>query len=336
MKCLALGLLALNFTILNAMQELETMFGMDKKYLGSLIDTHFKVLPNSCYYLGDLKKVCLNCENFSLDKFVNNLSACKHHIFSWRVALRSQWDNQYEQCMDQLLKVILPQMKTFYCDPLLTEKKKENCKWILKKLFYTLIASNQWPSITSLFDMKIQSYFFLQILMNKMEQLKRKDPAQYNQALTISCRFLNSLQEWPQYENESQLKQKYTEEKWNKKKKDLDEEKSCFTRSIDCWYPELMGLLLVRDFPVLAKMFKENNFHNKMREKYSTLVENTFTFNQATKCLHIAEALDASAILSSMPKPGQHYHTIIPTEILSELNKFYIHAVAFDGSEMYQ
>ena len=109
-----------------------------------------------------------------------------------------------------------------------------------------------------------------------------------------------------------------------------------FTKSIYYWFPELMGLLLIRDLPARAKQFKENDLHNAMREEYKKLsYHDCVSSMPATRCLQIAKALDASEILSSMPKTGQHYHTIIPTEILSELKKFYIHAVAFDGSPVY-
>ena len=341
MKRLHLGLLALHFALLNAMQEPEMIFGMDKKDLAFLIDTHFKVLHNSDIYLGKIKEICLDGVYYSLLDFVWNLSVVKNVMpnVAFNLAgevLESEWYNQYDQCVKQLLEVILPKMKTIYCDSRLNKKKKNNCNYVLRPLLYTLLNLNQLSSLTYLIDMKIKCSLFLPKLMDKMEEWKKRDFTQHNQMLTISCQLLNSLKMWPEYESESQLKQKYTDEKWEKKKKYLDEEKSCFTRSIYCWLPELMGLLLIRDLPARAKMFKEHDLYNLMRAKYKKLSKHDYvTFNQATRCLQIAEALDINAILSSMPKRGQHYHTKLPKEIMSELNKFYINAVAFNGSAVY-
>ena len=215
MKRLHVGLIVLNFALLNAMEQPEIMFGMDKQYLGSLIDTHFKVLPNSCYYLGDLKKVCLKDEvvHYSVYKFLSNLSGRKHQIVNCQLMLRLKCDYQYDQCMDQLLKVVLPQMKIFYCDPFLTKKKKENCKRELLMLSYALLDSKQWTSLAYLLDMGIKPCDFLAILMNRMQNLKNGDLKQYNQALAIGCRFLNSLETLPEYENKKQLKRKLNDEK---------------------------------------------------------------------------------------------------------------------------
>ena len=341
MKYLHLGLLALNFTILNAMQESEPerMFGMNKEYLGSLIDTHFKVLPNSDLFLNDLKILCL-CErkDYSLYYFISAIYFWNLVIFS-RAGLplsRPEWDTQYQECMNQVLKVVFPQMKAFYCDPLLTKQEKHNCKAELRVLSIPLLDSNQWSSLAYLLDMGIKSCRFLPTLMDTMKDLKNSDLKQYKPALMIGCRFLNSLKTLPEYENKRHLKQKLTDEEWRQKKKFLlDREQSWFVKSISCWLPEIMGLFIIRDLPARANQSKDNDLPNKMRAEDARLNQLDSFKLQASTCLKTVDALHASQELCAMPKTVRHYHTIIPTEILSELNKFYIHAVAFDGSPVY-